>query len=61
MKDYDTHIEKLRKDAAECALIRDLATDKANRERFDLLTRHLVSLASELERELLLQKEASHQ
>jgi hypothetical protein len=61
MKDYDTHIEKLRKDAAECALIRDLATDKAKRERFDLLTRHLVSLASELERELLLQKEASHQ
>ena len=28
MKDYQTHVEKLRKDAAECALVRDLATDK---------------------------------
>ena len=26
MKDYQAQIEKLRKDAAECALIRDLAT-----------------------------------
>ena len=29
MKDYQAHLEKLRKDAAECALVRDLATDKA--------------------------------
>ena len=28
MKDYQAQLEKLRKDAAECALIRDLATDK---------------------------------
>ena len=30
--DYLAQVEKLRKDAAECALIRDLATDKAKRE-----------------------------
>jgi len=32
MKDYQASIEKLRKDAAEAALIRDLATDKTKRE-----------------------------
>jgi hypothetical protein len=37
VKDYQARIEKLRKDAAECALIRDLATDKAKREMFDRL------------------------
>jgi len=39
MKDYQTHVEKLRKDAAECALVRDLATDKAKREMFDRLAK----------------------
>jgi hypothetical protein len=28
MKDMQAHLEKLRADAAECALIRDLATDQ---------------------------------
>jgi hypothetical protein len=28
MKDYLAQVEKLQKDAAECALIRDLATEK---------------------------------
>ena len=50
MKDYQTHLEKLRKDAAECALVRDLATDKAKREMFDRLARHLDELADQLER-----------
>ncbi|MEY9121080.1 hypothetical protein [Bradyrhizobium yuanmingense] len=35
MKDYLAQIEKLRKDAAERALIRDLATVPAKREVFD--------------------------
>ncbi|MDF0581458.1 hypothetical protein GPL17_26060 [Bradyrhizobium yuanmingense] len=35
MKDYLAQIEKLRKDAAERALIRDLASDPAKREVFD--------------------------
>jgi hypothetical protein len=52
MKDYQAQIEKLRADAAECALIRDLATDKAKRELFDRLTMHLNTLADEIEKEL---------
>ena len=50
MKDNQAHLEKLRKDAAECALVRDLATDKAKREIFDRLARHLDQLADEVER-----------
>ena len=34
MQDYLNHLEKLRKDAAECRLISDLATDAAKRELF---------------------------
>ena len=50
MKDYQTHLEKLRRDAAECALVRDLATDKAKQEMFDRLARHLNELADQVER-----------
>ena len=50
MKDYQASIEKLRKDAAEAALIRDLATDKTKREMFTRLAEHLASLADEVER-----------
>ena len=50
MKDYQASIEKLRKDAAEAALIRDLTTDGANREVFDRLYEHLNRLADEVER-----------
>jgi len=50
MKDYQKHLEKLRKDAAECALVRDLATDRAKREMFDRLAQHLDQLADEVER-----------
>ena len=49
MKDYRAQIEKLRKDAAECALIRDLATDNAKREMFDRLANHLTVLAEQIE------------
>ena len=49
MKDYQASIEKLRKDAAEAALIRDLATDKTKREMFDRLHEHFNSLANEVE------------
>ena len=49
MKDYTASLEKLRKDAAECALIRDLATDPAKREMFDRLHEHLNRLAREVE------------
>ena len=50
MKDYQASIEKLRKDAAEAALIRDLATDRAKREVFNRLHEHLSRLADEVER-----------
>ena len=49
MKDYQASLEKLRKDAAECALIRDLATDPTKREMFDRLAQHLNQLANEVE------------
>lgn len=49
MQDMKAHLEKLRSDAAECALIRDLATDPAKRELFTRLADHLNILASEIE------------
>lgn len=53
MRDYQAQIEKLRTDAAECALIRDLATETAKRELFDRLARHLTTLADEVEQTML--------
>jgi hypothetical protein len=49
MKDMTTQLEKLRVDAAECALIRDLATDPKKRELFARLADHLQVLAAEVE------------
>ena len=50
MKDYQASVEKLRKDAADCALIRDLATDQKKRDLYDRLAQHLNRLADEVER-----------
>jgi hypothetical protein len=49
MKDYQTSLEHLRKEAAETRLIADLATDKAKREVFAKLADHLNALADEVE------------
>ncbi len=49
MKDYQASLEKLRRDAAEAALIRDLATDVTKRETFDRLHEHLTRCADEVE------------
>ena len=49
MKDYRTSLETLRKDAADCALIRDRATDQRKRELYDRLSQHLNRLADEVE------------
>jgi hypothetical protein len=49
VKDYRASIEKLRADAAEAALIRDLATDPVKRELYDRLCKHFGSLADEVE------------
>jgi hypothetical protein len=53
MRDYQAQIEKLRKDAVECALIRDLATDKHKRDTFDRLAVHLSALADQVELAML--------
>lgn len=50
MKDYQASIQKLRTDAADAALIRDLATDPIKREMFWRLHEHLSRLADEVER-----------
>jgi ribosomal protein S7 len=54
--DYRAQLEKLRRDAAECALIRDLATDKAKREMFDRLANHLTVLADQVEMAMIERK-----
>jgi hypothetical protein len=59
MKDYLAQAEKLRKDAADCALIRDLATDKAKREMFDRLASHLTVLAEQVEMAMLERKDGT--
>ena len=50
MKDMQVHLEKLRTDAAECGLIRDLAADPTKRELFTRLAVHSETLAIEVER-----------
>jgi hypothetical protein len=50
VKNYQASIEKLRRDAAEAVLIRDLATNPTKREMFDRLHQHLILLADEVER-----------
>lgn len=50
MQDYQASLEKLRSDAADAALIRDLATDSAKREMFNRLAKHLDQLADDVER-----------
>ena len=57
MKDYLAQVEKLRKDAAECAVVRDQATDHDKRELFDRLASHLTLLADQVEEALLHRKD----
>ena len=49
MNDYLAQVERLRKEAASGAVIRDLATDGAKREFFDRLAKHLTQVADEVE------------
>ena len=53
MRDYQAQLEKLRRDAAECARISDLATDEGKRAMFDRLAAHLGTLADQVEQEML--------
>ena len=58
MRDYQASVEKLRNDAAEAALIRDLATGPAKRETFGRIHEHLNRLADEVERAMSTPKTA---
>ena len=49
MHDYLASLAELRKNAAEAALIRDLATNEAKRDFFDRLHCHLNRLADEVD------------
>ena len=49
-------VEKFRKEAAERALIRDLATDPAKRVLFERLASHLTVLADQVEMAMLERK-----
>jgi len=50
MKNYRDHLETLRKQAAESALISSLTTVPQKRELFAKLAAHLNTLADEVER-----------
>jgi hypothetical protein len=50
MKDLQTHLEKLRMEAADCEMIARLATDKIKQQLFIKLAEHYRVLASEVER-----------
>jgi hypothetical protein len=52
MKDLKDHLEKLRTEANDCALIGRLATDPKKRELFARLALHLSHMADEIERAL---------
>ncbi len=49
MEDMRAHLEKMLTQAAECELIRDLATDPQKRELFDRLAKHHRELAKHIE------------
>jgi hypothetical protein len=50
MQDMRAHLEKLLAEAAECALISELAIDRAKRDLFARLAEHLKVLATQVER-----------
>ncbi len=53
MQDMRIHLEKLRADAAECALIGNLAADVQKRQLFAKLADRLAGMASEVERAMM--------
>jgi hypothetical protein len=49
MQDMKRHLDKLQADAAECALISNLATDREKRDLFAKMSERLSTLAKEME------------
>jgi hypothetical protein len=58
MEDLRKHRDVLLREAAECQLISDLATDRSKRDLFAKLAKHHHTLAAELDRAIA-HKEAS--
>ncbi|MBR0995520.1 hypothetical protein JQ580_32905 [Bradyrhizobium japonicum] len=56
MKDMQESLEKLRTDAAEAALVRDLAPEPEKKALYTYLAAHLSNLADEVERAIRLQR-----
>jgi hypothetical protein len=50
IRDTQSHLEELRDRAAECALIRDLATDKRKRQLFTKLANRFAVMVADAER-----------
>ena len=59
MHDMREHLERLRSDAQDCALVSQHATDVGKRELFARLSEHLSRLAHEVERALAERQEES--
>lgn len=59
MQDMKKHLESLLRDAAECRLISDLATDPSKRDLFAKLAEHHRVLAEEVERAIAASHSAS--
>ena len=59
MKDMQASLEKLRTDAAEAALVRDLATEPDKKALYTLLAEHLSNLADKVERAIRRQRTQS--
>jgi hypothetical protein len=50
MQDLQAYLEKLHKDAVDCALVSKHAIDPQKKELFDRLASHLATLTSQVER-----------
>jgi hypothetical protein len=50
LEDMQTHLEQLQTQVADCELIRDLTTDRAERDLFRKFSEHFRVLATEVER-----------
>jgi hypothetical protein len=50
LEDMQTHLEQLQTQVADCELIRDLTTDRAERDLFARFSEHFRVLAAEVER-----------
>jgi heme oxygenase len=58
MRDMQVHLERLRKQAAEYEMIREIATDPVKRDLFAKLAEHFRILAAEVEHAM--QKVSEH-